>query len=56
MMVRARLHGLTSDEAALRFQCEWLLGLGGEELLVFFKHEEGAGSGPTARTAPLGLG
>jgi len=54
--IYARLHRLTYDEAALRFWRERLLGLGGDELYVFFKHDEGAGSGPTAATAFLGLG
>ena len=47
----ARLHRLTYDDASLR---EWrarLEGLGFEELFVFFKHDETAGSGPSAALA-----
>ena len=50
----ARLHRLNYDGAALRAWRERLLGLGMEELFVFFKHDEGAGSGPTAAEAFTG--
>ena len=47
----ARLHRLAYDDAALATWRERLAGLGAEELYVFFKHDETAGSGPTAATA-----
>ena len=47
----ARLHRLNYDDAALGAWRERLEGLGMEELYVFFKHDEGAGSGPTAAQA-----
>jgi uncharacterized protein YecE (DUF72 family) len=47
----ARLHRLNYDEAALAAWRARLEGLGAEELYVFFKHDEGAGSGPTAAQA-----
>jgi uncharacterized protein YecE (DUF72 family) len=47
----ARLHRLTYDDAALGAWRERLEGLGVEELYVFFKHDEGVGSGPTAAVA-----
>lgn len=47
----ARLHRLTYDEAALAAWRERLAGLGAEELYVFFKHDETAGSGPAAAEA-----
>ena len=52
----ARLHRLTYDDASLR---EWrvrLEGLGFDELFVFFKHDETAGSGPTAAQAFIRAG
>ena len=47
----ARLHRLTYDEAALAAWRERLAGLGAEEMYVFFKHDETAGSGPGAAEA-----
>ncbi|MGH7559881.1 MAG: DUF72 domain-containing protein [Gemmatimonadales bacterium] len=47
----ARLHRLSYDDAALASWAERLEGLGTEEMYVFFKHDEGAGSGPTAAEA-----
>ena len=47
----ARLHRTDSDDAAITGWRERLEGLGAEELYVFFKHDEGAGSGPTAAEA-----
>ena len=47
----ARLHRLTYDAPALAAWRERLESLGGEELYVFFKHDETAGSGPTAAQA-----
>ena len=44
----ARLHRLSYDEAALAAWRARLESLGGEELYVYFKHDETAGSGPTA--------
>ena len=47
----ARLHRLTYDEALLN---EWRTrfeGFGVDEMYVFFKHDETAGSGPTAAQA-----
>jgi len=52
----ARLHRLNYDEAALAAWRERLEGLGGEELYVFFKHDETAGSGPSAAEAFTRLG
>ena len=51
----ARLHRLTYDDAQL---AEWrgkLEGLGCDEMYVFFKHDETAGSGPGAAEAFLRL-
>jgi uncharacterized protein YecE (DUF72 family) len=47
----ARLHRLTYDEASLAAWYDRLAGLGAEELYVFFKHDETAGSGPSAAEA-----
>jgi uncharacterized protein YecE (DUF72 family) len=47
----ARLHRLTYDEAALAAWRARLSGLGAEEMYVFFKHDETAGSGPAAAEA-----
>jgi uncharacterized protein YecE (DUF72 family) len=47
----ARLHRQSYDAAALEVWRERLSGLGAEELFVFFKHDETAGSGPAAATA-----
>jgi len=47
----ARLHRLAYDDAALAGWRERLTDLGGEELYVFFKHDEAAGSGPSAALA-----
>ena len=47
----ARLHRKDYDDAAIAGWRERLEGLGTEELYVFFKHDEGAGSGPTAAEA-----
>jgi uncharacterized protein YecE (DUF72 family) len=47
----ARLHRLTYDDGALAAWRERLSGLGFEELYVFFKHDETAGSGPSAALA-----
>ena len=47
----ARLHRQAYDEAALGEWSERLTGLGAEELYVFFKHDETAGSGPSAAEA-----
>jgi uncharacterized protein YecE (DUF72 family) len=47
----ARLHRLTYDAAALAGWRERLEALGGEELFVYFKHDETAGSGPSAALA-----
>jgi uncharacterized protein YecE (DUF72 family) len=47
----ARLHRLNYDDAALAAWRERLGGLGFDELYVFFKHDETAGSGPTAAQA-----
>ena len=47
----ARLHRLTYDDAALAAWRERLAGLGAEEMYVFFKHDETAGSGPGAAEA-----
>ena len=47
----ARLHRLTYDDAALAAWRERLEGLGADELYVFFKHDETAGSGPGAAEA-----
>jgi uncharacterized protein YecE (DUF72 family) len=47
----ARLHRLTYDDAAIAAWRTRLEGLGVEELYVFFKHDETAGSGPTAAEA-----
>lgn len=47
----ARLHRLTYDAAALAAWRERLAGLGADELYVFFKHDETAGSGPSAAEA-----
>ena len=47
----ARLHRLTYDDAGLAAWRERLAGLGADELYVFFKHDETAGSGPAAAEA-----
>lgn len=47
----ARLHRLTYDDASLAAWRERLAGLGAEQLYVFFKHDETAGSGPAAAEA-----
>ncbi len=47
----ARLHRLTYDDAALAAWRDRLEGLGADELYVFFKHDETAGSGPSAAEA-----
>jgi uncharacterized protein YecE (DUF72 family) len=47
----ARLHRLTYDAASLVAWRERLMALGAEELYVFFKHDETAGSGPAAAEA-----
>jgi len=52
----ARLHRLTYDDGALRQWRDRLEGLGVEEMYVFFKHDETAGSGPSAAEAFNRLG
>jgi uncharacterized protein YecE (DUF72 family) len=47
----ARLHRLTYDESALDAWRQRPRGLGADELFVFFKHDETAGSGPAAAEA-----
>jgi uncharacterized protein YecE (DUF72 family) len=47
----ARLHRLTYDEKSLADWRARLMGLGADELYVFFKHDETAGSGPAAAEA-----
>jgi uncharacterized protein YecE (DUF72 family) len=47
----ARLHRQTYDDAAIVAWAERLKGLGVDELYVFFKHDEEAGSGPSAAEA-----
>ncbi|HEY9384857.1 MAG TPA: DUF72 domain-containing protein, partial [Gemmatimonadales bacterium] len=47
----ARLHRLTYDDTLLAAWRARLEGRGAEELYVFFKHDETAGSGPTAAEA-----
>jgi len=47
----ARLHRQTYDDAAIADWAGRLKGLGVEELYVFFKHDEEAGSGPSAAEA-----
>jgi uncharacterized protein YecE (DUF72 family) len=47
----ARLHRLTYDDAAIGAWSERLEALPVEELYVFFKHDETAGSGPSAAEA-----
>jgi uncharacterized protein YecE (DUF72 family) len=47
----ARLHRLTYDEASLAAWRERLGLLGADQLYVFFKHDETAGSGPAAAEA-----
>ena len=47
----ARLHRLTYDERLLGDWRDRLSGLGADQLYVFFKHDETAGSGPSAATA-----
>jgi uncharacterized protein YecE (DUF72 family) len=47
----ARLHRLTYDDAAISAWSERLEALPVEELYVFFKHDETAGSGPSAAEA-----
>jgi len=44
----ARLHRLTYDQGSLAAWREKLVGLGLEEIYVYFKHDETAGSGPAA--------
>ena len=47
----ARLHRQDYDDAAITAWRDRLEGLGAEEMYVFFKHDETAGSGPTAAEA-----
>lgn len=47
----ARLHRQDYDDAAIAAWRERLAGLGADELYVFFKHDETAGSGPAAAEA-----
>jgi uncharacterized protein YecE (DUF72 family) len=47
----ARLHRLTYDRGSLAGWRETLVGLGLEEIYVYFKHDETAGSGPAAAMA-----
>jgi uncharacterized protein YecE (DUF72 family) len=47
----ARLHRLTYDDAAIAWWSERLETLPVDELYVFFKHDETAGSGPSAAEA-----
>lgn len=49
----ARLHRLSYDAAALAAWRTQLDGLGADELFVYFKHDETAGSGPAAAEAFL---
>jgi len=44
----ARLHKLDYDEAALASWAEKIKALPWKEAYVFFKHDEGEGSGPPA--------
>jgi uncharacterized protein YecE (DUF72 family) len=50
----ARLHRQAYDDAAIAAWRERLTGLGADELYVFFKHDEAAGSGPSAAQAFIG--
>ena len=47
----ARLHRQAYDDAAIAAWRERLETLGAEEMYVFFKHDEAAGSGPSAAEA-----
>lgn len=49
----ARLHRATYDETTLATWVDRLHGLGGEELYVFFKHDEAEGTGPEGAAAFL---